>query len=33
MYSNARPSRTTMPIAGNDPAAKNIVTEFLQTVG
>ncbi|MDV3123435.1 NAD(P)-binding domain-containing protein [Mycobacterium sp. 21AC1] len=37
MYSNARPqgdpNRTTMPIAGDDPDAKAIVTEFLQTVG
>ncbi|MEK8174454.1 NADPH-dependent F420 reductase [Streptomyces sp. M19] len=37
MYSNARPKgdpeRTTMPIAGNDDAAKKVVTRFLETVG
>ncbi len=37
MYSNARPTgdaeRTTLPIAGDDPAAKEVVTRFLETVG
>ncbi|MFD5093917.1 NADPH-dependent F420 reductase [Amycolatopsis thailandensis] len=37
MYSNARPKgdpeRTTMPIAGDDAAAKETVTRFLETVG
>jgi predicted dinucleotide-binding enzyme len=37
MYSNARragdPTRTTLPIAGDDPAAKQTVTRFLETVG
>jgi 8-hydroxy-5-deazaflavin:NADPH oxidoreductase len=37
MYSNARPTgdpeRTTMPIAGDDATAKDIVTQFLETVG
>ncbi|MFC5753648.1 NADPH-dependent F420 reductase [Actinomadura rugatobispora] len=37
MYSNARPEgdpeRTTMPIAGNDAAAKKTVTQFLEAVG
>ncbi|MBZ6085220.1 NAD(P)-binding domain-containing protein [Streptomyces olivaceus] len=37
MYSNARPKgdaeRTTLPIAGNDPAAKKAVTRFLEAVG
>ncbi|MEU6676511.1 NADPH-dependent F420 reductase [Streptomyces sp. NPDC046853] len=37
MYSNARPqgdpARTTMPIAGNDAAAKKTVTQFLEAVG
>ncbi|MFG3081992.1 NADPH-dependent F420 reductase [Streptomyces parvulus] len=37
MYSNARPKgdpeRTTMPIAGDDEAAKKTVTRFLETVG
>lgn len=37
MYSNARPqndpARTTLPIAGDDAAAKHVVTQFLETVG
>ncbi|MET8484647.1 NAD(P)-binding domain-containing protein [Streptomyces tendae] len=37
MYSNARPKgdpeRTTMPIAGDDAAAKNAVKRFLEAVG
>lgn len=37
MYSNARPKgdaeRTTLPIAGNDTAAKKAVTRFLEAVG
>ncbi|MGY0490222.1 NADPH-dependent F420 reductase [Streptomyces sp. WG-D5] len=37
MYSNARPKgdpeRTTLPIAGDDAAAKEIVTRFLEAVG
>ncbi|MEU9356902.1 NAD(P)-binding domain-containing protein [Streptomyces sp. NPDC048301] len=37
MYSNARPKgdaeRTTLPIAGDDPAAKRTVVRFLEAVG
>ncbi|MFE2204534.1 NADPH-dependent F420 reductase [Streptomyces rubiginosohelvolus] len=37
MYSNARPKgdagRTTLPIAGDDDAAKKAVTQFLEAVG
>ncbi|CAM5248255.1 Putative oxidoreductase OS=Streptomyces griseus subsp. griseus (strain JCM 4626 / NBRC) OX=455632 GN=SGR_6666 PE=4 SV=1 [Streptomyces griseus subsp. griseus] len=37
MYSNARPKgdaeRTTLPIAGDDPAAKKAVRQFLEAVG
>lgn len=37
MHSNARPKgdagRTTLPIAGDDPAAKEAVTRFLEAVG
>lgn len=37
MYSNARPlgdpQRTTLPIAGDDAAAKRTVTKFLESVG
>ncbi|AKS30870.1 NADPH-dependent F420 reductase [Mycolicibacterium goodii] len=37
MYSNARPQgdpeRTALPIAGDDAAAKQAVTQFLETVG